>query len=93
MLQSPANRTSERSVPVVHSETAPVSWSGQVTIPREIRESLGIDSSDEVVFQSHDDDTAAMERLRSCAEMAGSATDRESETTSATEILREGRER
>lgn len=78
---------------MVHSETAPVSRSGQVTIPREIRESLGIDPSDEVVFQSHDDDTVTMERLRPPAEIVGVAADRESGATSATEILRESRKR
>ncbi|WP_241686290.1 AbrB/MazE/SpoVT family DNA-binding domain-containing protein [Halorubrum amylolyticum] len=74
--------------------TASVSLSGQVMIPEEFRQILGISTPGYVLFRETDDGSVVIEQVRSPAEMEGFAarTGEASTDKAASELLHEKRQ-
>lgn len=78
----------------VTEEAAPVTESGEVTIPEQIREALDLDAPGRLLFRETDDGTVVVERVPGPAEMRGFAARSEASTDEATtELLRAKRRR
>lgn len=74
--------------------TASVTRKGQVTIPKEIREALGITAPGRVEFYETEDGAIEIRPVRSPAELRGElATDETRGTTAASDALRADRDR
>ena len=75
-------------------ETVTVTGDGQVTIPEEIRNELGIDTPGRIRFIPNEDGGIEIRRVKRPSEMQGELTSEISEKEqTATEMLREERER
>lgn len=76
------------------SVTVPVSAAGQVMIPEEFRQKLGISTPGHVIFREDDDGSVVIEQVRSPAEMEGFAARSGEASTdkAASELLHEKRD-
>lgn len=77
--------------PPIDGEVVRVTQTGQATIPKEMRDALGIDAPGRVIFRQTEGDEIVVERAPSAHDLAGSFGEPDTDKP-LTELLREDRE-